>query len=420
MNRTIDGQGIVTLPGSKSIAIRALICSTFLKSTLRIINFPACRDCLTLLDAIQVLGFYPSATPEGLIINPSQKRRHHNELYIIDSAAAFRFLIFRLAGWKDLNTEIRLSSQLAGRPHEPLIEIIRALCGCIERDGDRFFIHGTRSLQFTREAQNLLNRHSTLTSQFISGLLLSAPLFKEGLSIEISPAQVSSTYLHLTLDVMDSFGIKHEWKGRKLSILTDSYQNPRTFKIEEDFSSACYFWTIGALSNRPVGVKTSIKSSKQADFGFLQILMKMGAIVKVSEAEITVQGNELQGIDVDMGKMPDQVPTLAVLALFADSPTTISNVKHLRYKETDRIAALITELTRIGADAGYKEGILIIKPLKTDPPEVTLHTCHDHRLVMSFFILTLIFKQIRIDSPVAVSKSFPDFFSKLRFVTKNS
>lgn len=429
MKHKIDGQGIITLPGSKSIAIRCLIIGTYLDTPLMLSNFPDCEDCLTLLNALKELGFAFSINHDDLIMIPPQKANLRPVIYIKDSAAALRFLLFRLAGWHGMNASLLLSPQLACRPLKPVIEIIKSMGGKIIAQDSCINIEGRNTLSFTNETKTLLEKYAAVSSQFLSGCSLTVPSVKDGLEIPFFPDQVSLSYLNLTIDLMESFGITIKKDDKRLQIPRQNYLNysdrtKKAYRIEEDFSSACYFWAIGALSKKPVGIRTTAVVSKQPDFAFLKLLKEMGAVVRINKGNsdsqemsekriITVQAGELQGIEADMRDMPDQVPTLALLALFAQSPTRIKNTGHLKYKETDRIAALIAELGKIGAEIGYEAGILTVKPLKNYPQPVILNTYNDHRLVMTFTILTLILKQLQIDSRTGVTKSFPGFFVRI-------
>jgi len=440
MKCKLNGQGIITLPGSKSIAIRALIIASFLDTTLKLQNFPWCEDTLTLVRALQDLGFGIERNGNDLILNPAGEYNLHPKIEIKDSAAALRFLLFRLAGWPEMQARVKISPQLTLRPLDPLVDIIRGIGGRIEKDGNGFNIRGTESLSlfyknntgifrdamsrvihqvpFKKSVHTVLKKTAPISSQFLSGILLSTPLFREGISLELETGQVSSSYIDLTLKVMKSFGMKVKQEDKRITIPEQNYHNPGKYWIEEDFSSACYFWAIGALSRKAVGVKTLVRSTDQADFGFLTILEDMGAVVIRDEDCIAVKGKTLRGVTVDMIEMPDQVLTLAVLALFADSPTEIRNIDQLRYKETDRITNLITELRKLGADISYEGRVLTVKPLQNRPENRKLHTYNDHRLIMAFSLLTLIFEGLELDSHEGLDKSFPAFFEKLAEIIK--
>ena len=420
MKYNLNGQGIITLPGSKSIAIRTLIIASYLNTPLKISNFPTSEDALTLLNALQELGFKCLIEEDQVVVSPPEQINLEPEIEIRDSAAALRFLIFRLAGWSGMKARIRISQQLQKRPLDPLFKIIEAMGGSIFREGEMIRIRGRSALSFTPQTEKLLVENASLSSQFLSGILLSIPLLAKGIDLLLSAEQVSKPYIDLTLETMRAFGIEFQKEGNRVIIAHQGYTNPQTFQIEEDLSSACYFWALGALSDKPVGIKAEQITSQQADLRFLDLLQRIGAEVMIDNNAITVRKRELRGIEVDMGDMPDQVPTLAVLALFASSPTGIKNIRHLRYKESDRISALVTELSRIGAELDYRDDILSIKPLQKEPQKNILHTYQDHRLVMAFSILTSIFPDLQLDSGEAVSKSFPGFFTQLEKVVKES
>ena len=206
-----------------------------------------------------------------------------------------------------------------------------------------------------------------------------------------------------------------DFDGRRIFIQAgQKYNDLAEYFIEPDYSSACYFWTLGALSKSVVSTNIINKVSLQPDYKFLTILENIGANIIFKKDKISVSRGKLKSITVDMKNMPDQVPTLAVLALFADSKTTITNIEHLKFKESNRIEALITELSRIGAKIQYENGILTINPLDKIPGNITLNTCYDHRLVMAFHILKIIFPQISITNTSSINKSYPNFLVDIK------
>ena len=360
MKYNLNGQGIITLPGSKSIAIRTLIIASYLNTPLKISNFPTSEDVLTLLNALQELGFKCLIEEDQVVVSPSEQINLEPEIEIRDSAAALRFLIFRLAGWSGMKARIRLSQQLQKRPLDPLFKIIEAMGGSIFREGEMIRIRGRSALSFTPQTEKLLVENASLSSQFLSGILLSIPLLAKGIDLLLSAEQVSKPYIDLTLETMRAFGIEFQKEGNRVIIAHQGYTNPQTFQIEEDLSSACYFWALGALSDKPVGIKAEQITSQQADLRFLDLLQRIGAEVMIDNNAITVRKRELRGIEVDMGDMPDQVPTLAVLALFVSSPTRIKNIRHLRYKESDRISAKILLTLGIITEPTFSNDLIIL------------------------------------------------------------
>jgi 3-phosphoshikimate 1-carboxyvinyltransferase len=214
---------------------------------------------------------------------------------------------------------------------------------------------------------------------------------------------------------MKKFGIAYVRKDNSISLnnAARTYINPEEYQIEPDYSAACYFWALGALSSESIGVKVSSDNSSQGDFNFLKILKEMGAEINYEEGLISVKKSTLKGVRCSMKEMPDQVPTLAVLALFADTPTEIYDIDYLKYKESDRISSLCIELSKLGVQIYYSDGALTVHPLVSAPQKATLHTFQDHRLVMAFSVLTSMFPQITITDKQCVAKSFPDFFTEL-------
>ncbi|MCB5230065.1 MAG: 3-phosphoshikimate 1-carboxyvinyltransferase [Candidatus Cloacimonas sp.] len=421
MKYRFEGQGVVSLPGSKSFAIRSLIISSFLNQPLLLKNFPKCNDTLTLISALKALGFLFSFPKDSeLLVTPPHTINLSPKIEIVDSAAALRFLLFRLSGIKEMQAEISLSPQLKKRPIEPLFDIIRSLGGIIEWSGETIIVKGTTPLTLTAKTKSLLTQYQQISSQFLSGLLLSSPLLQnDELSLTIPPSQVSLPYLDISLAIMRDFGLLYKREGDTLTLDKNVrvYKSPKVYTIEPDYSSACYFWALGALSANYVGVEVNKYCSVQGDFQFLSILEEMGAEVEYADGFISVKSGELKGIKRSMSDMPDQVPTLAVLALFAESTTQLYNIDFLRFKESDRIDSIIKGLSKLSPKSNYSKGVLTIYPLEKRPSKTTLNCYQDHRLVMAFSILSSIFPEVRIDDSSAVAKSFPNFFLELSKLT---
>jgi len=279
----------------------------------------------------------------------------------------------------------------------------------IELKGDSLIINGALL------EGGVFNLPADISSQFISSLLLIAPSYKNDLELFLEGEVVSRSYIDMTIMIMRDFGVIVDFDGKRIFIKAgQKYNDLEEYKIEPDYSSACYFWALGALSRSVVSTNTINTTSLQPDYKFLTILINIGTKIEIEKDKICVSHGKLKGISVDMRDMPDQVPTLAVLALFADSKTTITNIEHLKYKESNRIEALITELSRIGADINYKNGTLTTNPLNHIPEVITLNTYKDHRLVMAFHILKILFPQISINNTSSVDKSYPNFLDDVK------
>jgi 3-phosphoshikimate 1-carboxyvinyltransferase len=252
-----------------------------------------------------------------------------------------------------------------------------------------------------------------ISSQFLSGILLAAPGARTPVELVIEGPLVSQPYVQMTLAVMKSFGVgvarsngPHHYRvNAPLPYIACD------FTIEPDASAASYFWAAAAVCGGQVTIEGLSADSLQGDVAFVDCLEQMGCEVRRQDAAITVLGRNLKGIDIDMNAISDTVQSLAVVALFADGPTTIRNVAHIRHKETDRIAAVATELRKLGAEVVERADGLSIAPRTLRPADID--TYNDHRMAMSFALAGLRIPGLRINNPACVEKTYPDFFRDL-------
>jgi len=401
MDKKLNLSGTIKLEGSKSILNRILILSTFLPKPLKLSNFSSCEDITTLVQNLRLLGMKINQENNNVTISIPNKFKTDQIYFIKNSATAFRFFLTRLALIPGLNSVIDISEQLSRRPLRPLIDILKNIGVQFENDKLPLSFKG---INF--KGGNF-NASVSVSSQFVSSLLLCSSQLEEDLIIHYTGSPVSVSYIDLTREILQDFGIKVEK-------LNNSYQvkqgqritAPDEYRIEPDLSSAAYFLALGALNEGEIRVQAPGRS-KQPDHRFLKILQEMGAKVGQDENFVTVTRNRLTGIKADMNTMPDQVPTLASLALMADSPTEIYGIDHLRFKESNRLKALLEELPKLGARLKYEGNKLHVTPLRFEPAECLLETYHDHRLVMSFSLLKTVFPQINFSGREAVLKSFP-------------
>jgi 3-phosphoshikimate 1-carboxyvinyltransferase len=236
-----------------------------------------------------------------------------------------------------------------------------------------------------------------------------APGIPEGLEIQVAGGPVSRPYVDLTLDVMRIFGLQFEREGyQKFKVPGGQLYRAGNYAVEADCSQAAYFWSAAAISGAEIKV-TGIKAdSTQGDVRFVDLLQQMGCGVVRESDGIAVVGGPLQAIEADLADMPDQVPTLAVVAAFAEGTTVIKNVAHLKSKESDRLTATVTELSKMGIDAGCTASQLIIKG--GTPQGSVVDTHNDHRIAMSFAIAGLNVPGVCIRNESCVEKSFPAFW----------
>ncbi len=411
MRNNLDISGHITLEGSKSILNRVLIIASYLKNSIKIINPASCADIATMADNLCKLGLKIDKYGDAWIVTPPRKLNTKGKLFINDSGTAYRFLTARVAAIYKSKYKINISDQLKRRPIETLTHILNLMNASIQIEDDSLRVRGSHL------KGDIIDVSADISSQFISSLLLIAPSYKNDLELFLEGNIVSRSYIDMTIKIMQDFGVIVDFDGSRIFIEAgQEYNDLSEYTIEPDFSSACYFWALGALSRSVISTNTISKTSLQVDYEFLSILEKMGAKIVIGEDNISVSRGELIGISVDMIDMPDQVPTLAVLALFADSKTTIINIEHLKYKESSRIDSLVAELSSIGAKISYNGGMLTINPLSRIPGNETLCSYNDHRFVMAFHILKMIFPQLIVTNASSVDKSYPNFFIDLKSI----
>jgi 3-phosphoshikimate 1-carboxyvinyltransferase len=245
-----------------------------------------------------------------------------------------------------------------------------------------------------------------ISSQYVSALLLIGPYCKQGIDLKLEGTPTSEGYIEMTRSVMKAFGV-----DAGLKVPPGRYK-PATYYSEPDAAAANYFFAAAAALGGKVRVNGLGHATVQSERRFVHVLKSMGCQVEETDFYTEVTGGPLRGVDVDLNFAPDSAQTLAVTALFAEGPTTIRNVRNLRVKETDRIRALATELTKLGARVEEREDGLVVQPPKSITP-AEIQSYGDHRMVMSFAVAALRQPDITLENPSCVGKSFPEFFDTL-------
>lgn len=411
----------VRVPGSKSLTNRALLIAALAKGTTTITNALFSDDSRYFANALQALGFdvqldeaHTSMTVTGLSGKiPAQRA----ELFIGNAGTAARFLTAFLTlghGEYLLDGDARMRQ----RPIGDLVNALQLLGANVQP------LHPSSSpsticppLKIT--ANGLPGGKTSLagniSSQFLSALLMVAPYAHSPVEIELTTELNSKPYVDMTLAVMRDFGVEVQHHGcQSFTVPRTLYRSPTTdYQIESDASAASYFFAVPAICGGSVQVENISRHSKQGDIAFLDVLTQMGCIVQEMENGIQVTGHSpLRGVDVDMRDIPDTAQTLAVIAPFANTPTRIRGIASARLKETDRIHALCTELTRLGVRVEEHADGLTIYPCQTFQP-ATIQTYNDHRMAMAFSLIGLRIEGITIENPSCVSKTFPSFFQVL-------
>ena len=398
----------VCVPPSKSYTNRALITASLAKGDSTIKNASESDDTKYLISALQKFGVKISKTESGLRINGmnGSPKPPEESVFIGSAGTSMRFLttFSALAPGK---TIISGDERMNKRPIQGLIHAL-SLSGveCFSSDGfPPIVVYGNE----IRGGEITIN--SEISSQFISALLLVAPYARETMIINITGRIISAPYVDMTVHTMRAFGAVVMRPSPNIFIV-DNHQHyfGNEFYVEGDASSATYFCAAAAITGGRVRINNLGAETLQGDIKFLDILSKMGCYITKSSNWIEVRGGTLQGQELNMRDIPDCVPTVAVTAAFAEKSTVIKNIPHLRYKESDRIEALATNLVKLGCEieTGNDWIKIIPKPLKGD----AIETYNDHRIAMSFAIAGLKINGLQIENPDCVSKSFPTFWKE--------
>ncbi len=396
----------VSVPGSKSYANRALIIASLTKSSVTLHNVTSFDDTIAMINSLKDLGIIINQKDGDTVVANSIFELNPIDVTLDakQSATAFRFLI-ALCCLIPGTQIIAGHESLLKRPVEPLIAALKQLGASVARNESNEVIISSSQLK-----SNEVDLDASATSQFLTALLLIAPV--TGLSIR-APLIATESYVGITKDIMRDFGVIVESKNGQYSVQKQEYQGPE-YVIESDISSASYFWALAALSKGKITVENTTWDSKQGDIQLLKILEVMGAQVENSSSGVSVIGSELKSVDVNMADCPDQVMTIAVLAAFAKGTTVIHGVETLRLKETDRLNAVMTELKKMNIATETNGHSLTI--YGGDPKSAVIETYLDHRMAMSFAIAGARLSNMKINNPEVVSKTFPDFWNKMRGV----
>jgi 3-phosphoshikimate 1-carboxyvinyltransferase len=401
--------GTVRLPGSKSISNRVLLLAALAEGETEVTGLLDADDTRVMRDALSALGvrfFHGKVVGVGGVFPVKQA-----ELSLGNAGTAFRPLTAALAL---SGGEYRLSgvARMHERPIGDLVDALRAIGARIDYAGKEGF--PPLAIHAGEINASVVKVRGDVSSQFVTALLMALPLLQKETTIEIAGDLISKPYVEITINVMRRFGVdvaREDW--RSFHIPAARYKSPGKIFVEGDASSASYFLAAGALGGGPVRVEGVGRSSIQGDVRFTEVLEKMGAEVTLEDDAIEVKGRgKLRAIDMDMNHIPDAAMTAAVLALFADGPSTLRNIGSWRVKETDRIAAMATELRKLGATVEEGRDYLSITPAPLKP-NVAIDTYDDHRMAMSFSLVSLGGVPVRINDPSCVAKTFPEYFAAL-------
>jgi len=397
----------VTIPGSKSCTARALVMAGLTRGT-TILHDPAdCDDSDYMMKGLRALGVDVARDGAAVRIESGGLKPPHEPLFLGNSGTAVRFLAAACATVEG-DVIIDGSTRMRERPIVDLIEALGAwgVHAVTETGCPPIRVVGRGSFGGYSSVKG------TASSQYLSGLLMVAPYATEEVTIAIEGDLVSKPYIDLTLAMMDERGVVATNAGyREFTCAIGQRYRPGAYTIEADASGASYFLAAAAIAGGRVRVRSLTSKSHQGDTQFAYVLERMGCTVQEGPDWIEVRsGGALKGIDVDLNAMPDMAQTLAVTALFAEGETRIRKVANLRIKETDRIAATVTELRKLGAEAEEFEDGFSVRPGALHG--AAIDTYDDHRMAMSFAMAGLRIRGVTINDPGCVSKTFPDFFER--------
>jgi 3-phosphoshikimate 1-carboxyvinyltransferase len=399
---------------------RALVCAALAEGTSTLFGALESDDTQMMIDSLHRLGIPVERHDEGgrLIVSGCGGNIPANEadLFVGNSGTTIRFLTAMTTlghGTYRLNGVPRMHQ----RPIADLLSALNQLGADVQSEA------GTGCPPVIVHANGLPGGRATIrgdiSSQFLSGLLMTAPLAQGNVELIVEGELVSKPYVTMTIGVMREFGVEAHYSGL-LRFVIAGQQRYRSSEvaIEPDASAASYFWGVAAVTGGEVTVQGLSHKALQGDVAFVHCLEKMGCRITTDSRGTTVTGPTapLRGIDVDMNAISDTAQTLAVVALFAEGPTTIRGVAHIRHKETDRIADLARELRKLGAGVEELPDGLRITPAPLHGAE--LETYNDHRMAMSFALAGMRTPGVTIRNPGCTAKTYPRFFEDLKALTK--
>jgi len=410
----ISASGTVRLPGSKSISNRVLLLAALAEGETEVRDLLASDDTERMLDALRALGVgVTHLGGENWLIKgcAGSFPVKQAELFLGNAGTAFRPLTAALA-LAGGDYVLKGVARMHERPIGDLVDGLRQLGADVTYLGNEGFppLHlKPASIQ----PGGVVKVRGDVSSQFLTGLLMALPLTGELATVDVVGELISKPYIEITLAIMARFGVQVRRDGwQRFVVPADSrYVSPGTVYVEGDASSASYFLALGAIGGGPVRVEGVGRDSIQGDVKFAEALAQMGARLEMGPNWMAAQApaGGLVAVDLDCNHIPDAAMTLATAALFAKGTTTLRNIASWRVKETDRIAAMATELRKLGAEVEEGEDFIRVTPVSLRP--AAIDTYDDHRMAMCFS-LAAFGTPLRINDPKCVAKTFPDYFER--------
>lgn len=420
-------EGTINLPGSKSLSNRALLLAALAKGTTKVTNLLDSDDVRHMLNALKHLGVKYTLSDDKSIcevegLGHAFEWQNGLSLFLGNAGTAMRPLTAALclANPNAAPAEIVLTGEprMKERPIKHLVDALLqagADVQYLEQDG-----YPPVAIRNTGLKGGKVKIDGSVSSQFLTALLMASPMASADTEIEIIGELVSKPYIDITLNMMKIFGVDVDNQNYERFVVkgNQQYQSPKTFLVEGDASSASYFLAAGAIKGC-VKVTGVGKNSIQGDRLFADVLEKMGAKMTWGEDFIQAEQGELVGVDMDMNHIPDAAMTIATTALFAKGETVIRNIYNWRVKETDRLTAMATELRKVGATVEEGEDFIRVQPLDLAQfQHAEIETYNDHRMAMCFALVALSNTPVTILDPKCTAKTFPTFFDEFSRISQ--
>lgn len=413
--------GEVNLPGSKSVSNRALLLAALSSGKTRLTNLLDSDDIRHMLNALTKLGVSYQLSDDKTVcevegLGGAFASQEALELFLGNAGTAMRPLAAALclgSGEYVLTGEPRMKE----RPIGHLVTALR------EAGADVEYLENENypplKIKGTGLKSGTVSIDGSISSQFLTAFLMAAPLAEGEITIKIEGELVSKPYIDITLHIMKQFGVDVINNDYQEFVIPtgQQYVAPGDFLVEGDASSASYFLAAAAIKGGEIKVTGIGKNSIQGDIQFADALEKMGAEIEWGDDYVISRVGQLKGIDMDYNHIPDAAMTIATTALFAEGTTAIRNVYNWRVKETDRLAAMATELRKVGAEVEEGEDYIIVQPV-SELKHAAIDTYDDHRMAMCFSLVALSDTPVTINDPGCTSKTFPDYFDKLNMLSQ--
>lgn len=401
----------ISVPGSKSVANRALVCAMLSKEASYISGIPAGDDARVVLNVIRESGRSVSVVENGILIAETSKLRFPGIVDAVLAGTSSRFLT-AVAALFDSTTIIDGEAALRSRPMSDLHDALEALGAEVLHLGEEG--HLPVSISRGSLAGGDIHIAGNVSSQFISALMLIGPMLDEGLTVHVMGPLISRSYVEMTADVMRSFGVSVNIDESTISVSSGSYEG-REYLIEPDYSSAAFPLAAVAVREGRVVIPGLAAASLQGDSEIVHILRMMGMTCEVSGADVSVtrhSNQQVLPISMDMSNCSDLVPAVAVACCMASGESVLSGIGFIRNKESDRLGDLAKELNRAGANVTVEhDGLRIVGPCTWT--SVVFDTHHDHRMAMALSLLSLCSAGMEVADPEVVTKSWPTFFADM-------